>query len=263
MRLKHFNLMVAGLLAGLLAAGCVDSPSEPASPALENTLAVNFDVLADEQSAAGDVERSEELRWAALALRLGVRPTVFNVTNGGVDEEYSAFVHGARWVRATDAIRPVAHRSLVAWRRTDDLLQVILLSMRSDSAPVLHPYSLRVATVEPEQDPVIGARAAYFERSPQGSAWLGVDGWAKMLPTSVGGACTPPVTQSTVAPDGVNCQLARHAVKFAIEFARTQSYGSRVMAPTSATRRITAVEQGVAGVVLTFSCAQPLSDRGC
>lgn len=263
MRLKHFGLMVFGVLSAVLATGCVDSPSEPASAPLENTLAVNFDALADEQSAAGDVERSEELRWAALAIRLGVRPTVLNVTNGGENEEYSAFVHSARWARVTDAIRPATHRSLVAWRRTDELLQVILVSMRSDSAPVLHPYSLRLSAAEQEDSPVLGARAGYFERAPQGSAWLGVDGWAKIVPTSVGGVCTPPVTQSVSAPDGVNCELARHALKFDIEFARTQSYSSRVMAPASATRRITAAEQAVAGVVLTFHCAQPLSDRGC
>lgn len=262
MRLKHLRLMVSGLLAGTVAVGCVDSPSEPASAPLENTLAVNFDALADEQAAAGDVERSEELRWAALAVRLGVRPTVFNVTNGGLDEEYSAFVHSARWAVTTDAIRPLAHRSLVAWRRTGELLQVILVSMRSDSAPVLHPYSLRLSALE-DDSPVLGARAAYFERSPQGSAWLGVSGWAKMVATSVGGACTPPVTQSAAAPEGVNCELARYAVKFDIELARTQSYGSRVMAPTSATRRMTAANQSVAGVRLVFSCAQPLSDRGC
>lgn len=262
MRLKHFRLIVFGVLAGFLANGCVDSPSEPALAPMENTLAVNFDALADEQSAAGDVERSEELHWAALALRLGVRPTVFNVTNGGENEEYSAFVHTARWARATDAMRPAAHRSLVAWRRTDELLQVILLSMRSDSATVLHPYSLRLSGPE-EDSPVLGVRAGYFERSPQGSAWLGVAGWARMIPTSAAGACTPPVTQSADAPEGVNCELARHAVKFDIEFARTQSYSSRVMAPTSATRRITAADQPVAGVVLTFHCAQPSSDRGC
>ncbi|HSA54775.1 MAG TPA: hypothetical protein VLE53_03685 [Gemmatimonadaceae bacterium] len=262
MSLNHFRLVLAALAAVMLGA-CVDSPSAPASPALENTLAVNFDALADEQTAAGDVERAEELRWAALAIRLGVRPTVFHVTNAGVNEEYNAFVHAARWAQATDALRPVSHRSLVAWRRTDELLQVILVSLRSDSAPVLHPYSLRLSGPETDTSPVLGARAAYFERSPQGSAWLGVGGWAKIAPKSVGGVCTPPVTQSVSAPDGVTCQLARYAVEFQIEFAQTRSYSSRLMDPSPPTRRITAAEQDVAGVLLTFYCAQPLSDRGC
>ena len=55
--------------------GCVDSPSAPESAADDNQLAASFDGLAQEQLTDGDVERSEDFRWAALAVRAGVTPT--------------------------------------------------------------------------------------------------------------------------------------------------------------------------------------------
>ena len=171
MRLKHFRLMVFGVLSAVLATGCVDSPSEPASAPLENTLAVNFDALADEQSAAGDVERSEELRWAALAIRLGVRPTVLNVTNGGEDEEYSAFVHSARWARVTDAIRPATHRSLVAWRRLDPRGTPVPAEAPRVEPAIISPHTGQPLPTQAE----IGAAA--FERASD--QMKGISGAAK------------------------------------------------------------------------------------
>jgi hypothetical protein len=249
----------------LALAACVDAPTQAAQElASPNQLAVDFDLLSQEQEAAGDTERGEELRWAALAVRLGVKPTVFTVSNDGVREEYNAFVHSARWVTATDALRPAAHRSLIAWRHTDQKLQVILVSLRSDSAPVMHPYSLRLATpgMEPTDSPILGARAAYFERSSAGSAWLGVGGWARVELESMGSTCVTPLA-SVDRPTGVGCQTARYEVDFDIDFTRTTDYSSRVMAVGAATRRIVAEESDVAGVLLTFSCSSPRSDRGC
>jgi hypothetical protein len=246
-------------------AACVDAPTQAVQEtAAPNQLAVDFDVLSQEQEAAGDTERGEELRWAALAVRLGVKPTVLAVSNAGVREEYSAFVHSARWVTSTEALRPVAHRSLIAWRHTDQKLQVILVSLRADSAPVLHPYSLRLSPpgVETTDSPILGARAAYFERSSAGSAWLGVNGWARMELESMGSACVTPLA-SVDRPSGVGCQTARYEVDFDIEFARTTDYSSRVTEAGAATRHIVAEENDVAGVLLTFSCMSPRSDRGC
>ena len=133
-----------------MVAACVDAPSEPlaASSPLNNPLAASFDVLADEM-ATNDVERSEEFRWAALSLRSGVTPSVLQVTNEGRSELYDAFVHSVTWVSLTQALRPPLHRSLVAWRRSGDVLQVLLVGLVSDSAPVLHPYSLRATSASP------------------------------------------------------------------------------------------------------------------
>jgi hypothetical protein len=255
------GVVVAALLA-LVA--CVDAPTEATQELTSpNQLAVDFDVLSQEQEAAGDVERGEELRWAALAIRLGVKPTVFTMYNAGVREEYNAFVHSARWVTTTDALRPASNRSLVAWRHTDQKVQVILVSLRSDSATVLHPYSLRLSPPGVETDsPILAARAAYFERSSPGSAWLGVDGWARIELESLGSSCVTPMA-STERPSGVGCQTARYEVDFDIDFAGTTDYSSRLMAASPPFRRIIADEGDVAGVLLTFSCMSPRSDRGC
>ena len=138
---------LTGLMLAAMVAACVDAPSAPlaATAPPNNPLAATFDVLAEEM-AVNDVERSEEFRWAALSLRSGVTPSLLQVTNEGRSELYDAFVHAVTWTSLTQAVRPPLHRSLVAWRRTGDVLQVLLVGLVSDSAPVVHPYSLRSAT---------------------------------------------------------------------------------------------------------------------
>ncbi len=108
--MSEFRLGVGSvLLAGAMLTACVDSPTAATASADENQLASSFDALAQEQTAAGDVERSEEFRWAALALRAGVAPTRFDVTVDGTLESFSAFVHTVDWILPTLAMRPIGH----------------------------------------------------------------------------------------------------------------------------------------------------------
>ena len=259
-RLK--KTLTALVLAATVAA-CVDSPSEPlaATAPPNNPLAASFDVLAEEM-AVNDVERSEEFRWAALALRSGVTPSVLQVTNEGRSELYDAFVHAVTWTSLTQAVRPPLHRSLVAWRRSGDVLQVLLVGLVSDSAPVLHPYSLRNASASP----VAGATAAYFERgssasSTAGSTWIGIGGSAKVAEFPRPALCPSP--NDAAKPDGVNCQLTRFGVSLNVLFARTRSRDSRDVDLAGPSRRLIAPStQTVSGVKLVFSCATPGSN-GC
>jgi hypothetical protein len=257
--------LMALTLAAILAA-CVDAPSEPlaASAPPTNLLAMSFDALADEQMAANDVERSEEFRWAALAVRAGVTPSVIEVTNNGTREVYDAFVHAVTWTSLTQAVRPPLHRSLVAWRRSGNAFQVLLVGMMTDSAPVLHPYSLRAAGGV-LASPVAGATAAYFERAPTsslspGATWIGIGGSAKIAEHPRPSAC--PAPNEGAKPDGVTCQLTRFGVALNVNFARTRSNTSREVDLTAASRRLIAPAQVVSGVKLVFSCATPLS-TGC
>lgn len=261
--------MIAGLLCRRLVmlgvfgfvAGCVDSPTEAASPAADNQVAASFEVLAQEQFAAGDMERGEEFRWAGLALRAGVVPSRLDLTNNGVGEVYNAFVHSARWTESALAMRPPLHRSMLAWRRNGDRLQVIIVSMRSDSAPVLHPFSMRPsAPGGSPSGPMAGAKAAYFERGPGGSAWLGVGGTAKIIETQTGGACAAP--NAADRPPGVTCELARFGVSLAANFAVTTAFTTRDLAQGTAPRAISIPPQPVSGVKLTFTCATPTT-TGC
>ena len=249
------------LLVAAFATACVNAPAEDAlAPTDNNPLAASFDLLAQEQMTANDVERSEELRWAALSLRAGVTPSVLEVTHQGHTESYDAFVHSATWASLTQSLRPPAHRSLVAWRRTGDLMQVRLVGANTDSAPVLHPYSLRNASPGvPLESPVAGAAAAYFERGSSNLTWLGVSGVANIAEYPQPETC--PVSSSDRL-EGVNCQLTRYGVTLNITLARTLSRDSREVDVAAPTRQILAVDQTVVGAKLVFSCAAPTSN-GC
>ena len=251
------NIVSAFALAALLAA-CVDAPSEALAPeAANNPLAMSFDQLADEQLLANDVERSEDFRWAALALRAGVTPSALEINNNGTREVYDAFVHAVTWASLTQALRPPLHRSLVAWRRSGEVLQVLLVAMVTDSAPVLNPLSLRQTDLT---SPVAGAKAAYFERGPVNTTWVGVNGFAAVAEHPQPTSCPSP--NDAKKPDGVNCQLTRFGAALNVEYARTRSRDSRDVDAQAPTRRVVATEQVVAGVKMVFMCAMPLS-TGC
>jgi hypothetical protein len=239
---------------------CVDSPSAPLESLDQAPLATSFESLADEM-ASSDVERSEELRWAALAIRAGVQPSAFEVTNNGVPEVYDAFVHAVSWITPTQALRPHAHRNLIAWRRSGELLQVLLVGLATDSAPVLHPFSMRpnVPGGSPA-GPLAGAKAAYFERGVGGGvSWVGVGGAAKIVEKPAGNTCDATASHR---PGGVACQLTRFGVQLNILFAQTPNRDSRDVEQNALTRRIIAPDQNVAGVKLIFSCIAPAAS-GC
>ena len=182
---KRIIMGVTGALAlAVLLTACVDAPSEPLAASFNNPLATSFEMLAHDQMAANDVERSEEFRWAALALRAGVNPSVLEVTNNGRAELYDAFVHSVTWVSVTQALRPPTHRSLIAWRRNGDVLQVLLIGMFTDSAPVLNPFSMRSpAPGTIAQSPVAGASAAYFDAGRTGCRGSVSMAWQRWLNT--------------------------------------------------------------------------------
>lgn len=257
------RFVVVALCVASLAA-CVDSPTaatDPLTAATENQLAISFDTLAQEQNAIGDVERAEEFRWAALAVRAGVQPARYEVANDDKHEVYSAFVHAVHWVTPTLALRPVGHRTFIAWRKEPDVMKVIIIGSFSENAPILHPYSLRLAQPGGTlTNAIAAAHGAYLERGPKGSFWIGVSGQVKIAERSAGGSCHPPNDQPS-AP-GVTCELARYGVGFDMTAALVQT-NTRTVAIPARSKHLRAAEQPVAGVKLTFSCITPTSDRGC
>ena len=258
-RMNMKDTFSALALAGLLAA-CVDAPGEALAPATANNpLAASFDLLADEQFQANDVERGEDLRWAALSLRAGVKPSVIEVTNNGTREVYDAFVHAVTWATLTQSLRPPRHRSLVAWRRSGDVLQVLLVGMVTDSAPVLNPLSLRSTTSGELTSPIAGAKAAYFERGPVSSTWMGVGGVAKVAEYPEPDPCLP---NDGAKPDGVTCQLTEFGVGLTVEFARTRTRDSREVDAQAPRRAMFIRPQVVGGVNMVFTCPMPAS-TGC
>jgi hypothetical protein len=255
--------VAAALFVASLAA-CVDSPStatDPLTSGTENQLASSFEGLAQEQSDAGDTERAEEFRWAAIAVRTGVQPSRYEVQNNDVREVYSAFVLAAHWVTPTLAIRPEGHRTFIAWRKESDVMKVIIIGTYNESAPILHPYSLRLA--QPGgvlTSPVAAAHGAYFERGANRSFWIGIGGQVKVEEKSASGSCSPPNDQAP--PPGVTCQPARYSVGFDMTAALTFP-NTRIVSTQAITRKLEADEQNVGGVKLTFTCTTPTTDRGC
>ena len=258
--LRMKNLIGTIAIAALLTA-CVDSPEEPLAATEQNPLATSFEMLSQEQMFANDVERSEDFRWAALALRAGITPSVIQVTNHGKAEVYDGFVHSVTWTSLTQSLRPPLYRTLIAWRRSGDILQVILVGLASDSAPVIHPYSMRNSSPGVvSTSPVRGAAAAYFERGATNSSWLGISGVAKVAEHPENSACPSP--NDIARPAGVTCQFTKFGIELNAEFAATRSRDSREVDAFSPRRRIIVPSQKVYGVKLSFSCISPLS-TGC
>ena len=259
LRMKK-NVVGAIALAVLLSA-CVDAPAEPMAATEQNPLATSFEMLSQEQMFANDVERSEDFRWAALALRAGITPSVIQVTNHGRSEVYDGFVHAVTWTSLNQALRPPLYRTLIAWRRSGDVLQVILVGLASDSAPVIHPYSMRASAPGVlSTSPVRGATAAYFERGATNSTWLGIAGVAKVAEHPQNSAC--PAPNDVARPAGVTCQFTRFGIELKAQFAATRSRDSREVDAFSQKRDIVIASQTTAGVKLSFSCISPLS-TGC
>ena len=130
MNLSSMKKVIGTIALAAALSACVDSPEEPLAATDQNPLATSFEMLSQEQMFANDVERSEEFRWAALALRAGVTPSV----HPGDERRQGG---GLRRLRARGDVGvarrrrcgPPLYRTLIAWRRSGDILQVILVGL--------------------------------------------------------------------------------------------------------------------------------------
>jgi hypothetical protein len=241
-------------------AACVDSPSAPESVA-DDPLATSFEDLSGEATTQGDAGRAEEFGWAALAVRAGIAPSVLEVRNAGVVEVYSAFVHGVG-VSATlpSGAMNFTTQTLIAWRRTGEKLQVLMVGGPAGVTQVLHPAAAGVIVSLPV-GPRAAGHAAYFERGPEPGSWVGTSGTMKLEQLSVGEACGQRQNNSTsLTVNG--CQKAQYRAGFDIVFTKTRPDVRRVES-NATTRRIAASEQNVNGVKLTITCRPGNSDRPC
>jgi hypothetical protein len=251
--------VAAAALLSLALAACVDSPiAAPAAVEEDNLLATSFDELSQEQAQLGDADRGQELGWAALAVRSGVVPSQLDVTNDGEREAYSAFVHAVSWVTPSAARRPGAYRTLVAWRKSGERMQIIMLSTTADEQPVTHPLSMSPVGM----GPMTGARAAYYERGPGRASWLGTSGTVQIAEGSAGDACSTAATSQNRGPKGVGCRRLTYNVGFSVGFQPVTATGHApdLSAPVI---QIEAADQPVSGARLMFSCAAPSSKKGC
>jgi len=252
------RVAAAALLSAALVA-CVDSPMAPASVQQDdNLLALSFDELSHEQNQLGDTDRGLELGWAALAVRAGVVPSQLDVMNDGEREVYNAFVHAVAWATPSAARRPSTYRTLLAWRKSGERMQVIMLSTTANEQPVTHPLSMTPVGM----GPMASARAAYFERGPVAGSWIGVNGHVKIAEGNPGDTCSPAATSQADRPKGVACSRLTYTVGFEAGFQRA-SATSHIPDASAPVIQIEAADQPVSGARLMFFCASPSSKRGC
>ena len=258
-----------------LTAACVgnDPLSAPltAGDTTEDPLALTFDALSSQSAASGDRLRSEGFAYAAIAVRRGVQPTPIDVITPTGTEVFDAFVGSLEWDLSISAqIRAPAHRSVVAWRRTNNgLTRILTLMTPLDSAQILNPVSLSISDAYTAF--FAGASALYQETTAPITAsgqlnsasgpdlfWAGVRGYVKVREVSTGGVCP---SRANDQVKGVTCQLARFAVKFDVAFkplVRPLNVQS-----AAAERSLSAAEQTVNGVRMRMSCAVVESRNGC
>ncbi|MGQ0539794.1 MAG: hypothetical protein ACT4R6_12665 [Gemmatimonadaceae bacterium] len=245
---------VAGVL--LLAGACVDSPQEPSSTA-DSPLASTFDALAKDAASNGDNVRGTEFGWAAVAIAGGMTPSQLVVLNNSRREVYDAFVH-ATTIALPNVTDGLTTRTLIAWRKVTNVLQVVMVSAPDNVTQVLHPASM--GPITGSGAPFRGAHAAYYERGENaaGGTWIGISGSVKLAEASAGAACEVAFS----ATSGVTCVRARFGVAFDVRLARLPA-GSRTLAPT-ADRGLRAGEQQVNGLKLTVKCVAPQTAvKGC
>ena len=137
-------------------------------------------------------------------------------------------------------------------------MQVIMLSTTANEQPVTHPLSMTPVGM----GPMASARAAYLERGPGATSWIGVNGSVKIAEGSSGDACSPAATSDNGRPKGVACSRLIYNVGFAVGFQRT-SATNHVPDASSPVIQLEAADQPVSGARLMFFCAAPTSKKGC
>lgn len=259
-RLRRFlHSATAALAAGMLAVACVDSPQEP-SAATDSPLASTFDGLSKEAASNGDNTRGNEFGWAAVALAAGMTPSSLIVTNNGRREVYDAFVH-AITISAPNVTDGLTTRTVIAWRKPADVLQVLLLSASNNVTNVLDPASMGPISIG--NAPFRGAHAAYYERADNSTTtatWIGTGGTVKLAEVSSG---AQPCEVALPVTSGVSCARARFVVGFDVRLAQLAA-GTRTLNATAERALRTPNDQTINGLKLSVRCVEPsLADKGC
>lgn len=135
----HRSLMTAGSVALVAAlAGCAtDSGSTPVDQ--DQELASTFDGMSRDANVGGDADAGAAFSGAAMAVRLGIRPTEIEVKVNGESRRYFAFVHV---IGSTRALPIAALRTVVAYRGEHQRpTEVLYVAAGGDSVGLDHPMA--------------------------------------------------------------------------------------------------------------------------
>jgi hypothetical protein len=232
---------VAGAVTAALVAGCATDSADPtADQDLE--LASAFEAMAGEANGRGDPDESAAFSGAAMAVRLGIRPTEIGVTIGDESRRYLAFVHVIRHSQR-DANAP-ALRTMVAYRARPDSkrpAEVLYLATTGDSGEISLP------SLTKDRPIVDGFAGATWKDLVNQRFWAATSGKAGIAVESTGEACPKPsargnptchVAEFGVLLDGQFHLLVRNQ-RGEVDRSRTLAIGTR--------------SGGVNGAVLVFN----------
>lgn len=226
-----------GAVALAALAGCSADPMATGIP--DDELATTLESMTQEANQRGDVDASAAFGGAAMALRLGIRPTPIAVKVGETTERYDAFVHVVSHARANAA--PLRLRTLVAVQGDDRPRKVLYLATLADSAELGHP----TMTLDRRPDVLQLAWASWRDLSTD-RIWVGVSGKAGIVVESTGGDC-PKVS----ARSDVRCTVGTFGVVLDGVF-HALVRGQRGQVDRSARLDIATRGSGVNGAVLVF-----------
>jgi hypothetical protein len=177
--LNVFVRRTACVAAGIAMLACSDGASEPTALEVEAALA---DLASLQTRTAPDADASILFDGAALARRIGVRPTPIEVSVGGEVTRYHALV--VAFVEQTSTGETVTRRRLIAWRGLDRPQALLHVTTRGDGgsfAPI----------VDRENDLRIRAAVGRWFNLVRGTRWHATEGNAKIAMANVVGPCAP------------------------------------------------------------------------
>lgn len=225
--------------AALIAlAACANDSAAPSSSSEEPLLAA-LDEAAHEANQRGDADASSAYSGAAMAYRLGIRPTPIQVTVAGQSERYHAFVH--LLARARPGARPARLRTMVAVRGETRPDRILYLATLADSAALGRP----TMTLERRADFLQLAWASWKDLENR-VIWVGTGGKAGIEEISLGGDC-PNVSGRA----GVTCTAGTFAVLLEGAFHPLVA-NQRGVIDASTSMRIGTRADDVNGAVLVF-----------
>lgn len=241
------------LLVGIAALSACEDSSAPITVDVAY-VATRFDALGRARADLGDPGGAFAARGAALALRLGVRPSHVSITVDGVTEEYLALetehAFGFTGADAPLPPPPLVLRMMVAWRGllpdrfvtvmvpgdTGTFGEFVLTSIHENSVSFLGPTF-----------------GLLFDRG--GPSWRAVAGGARMTRESLGGECEVPRRPTSFVPalEPIACHRASFFTRFKMTVNETNTI-TRAL-------RSRVVEMGahdVAGVRLVYPPLPPM-----
>lgn len=134
---RKLAFAMAGI--GMALAGCATESASTKSEDQDRELATTFDGMSRDANVGGDADAGAAFSGAALAVRLGIRPTPIEVRVNGESRRYQTFVFV---LGSTRALPVAAFRTAVGYRKEGERpIEVLYVAAGGDSVGLGHPMA--------------------------------------------------------------------------------------------------------------------------